>query len=118
RRWLDAGTGRSVAWAAVARNLASVVVDPGTDDADRRISTLLDGADVLLTDPGSPFAELRGDALDHLRHERPDLVIVDVSPFGRTGPRADAPSSDVAAEALAGLAHVTGHPDREPLHSD
>lgn len=45
----------------------------------------------------------------------PQLVYVSISPFGRTGPYAQYEADGSVLEALAGMAYISGHPDREPL---
>ncbi|WP_255278891.1 CaiB/BaiF CoA transferase family protein [Actinomadura madurae] len=52
---------------------------------------------------------------DDLRAYRPDLVMVHVSAFGRTGPYADRPGFARVAEAFAGLTYRTGDPERPPV---
>jgi crotonobetainyl-CoA:carnitine CoA-transferase CaiB-like acyl-CoA transferase len=81
-------------------------VVPTADDAFR---AWLDAADVVLTDGSTPWhtAAVEG---------RPDgTVVVDLSPFGRTGPYADWQSSDLVTWAMGGYLYFTGAPDREPI---
>ncbi len=82
----------------------SVVV---TDEATFR--TWLDAADVVLTDGSSEWhaAAVAG---------RPEgTVLVDLSPFGRSGPYAEWKSSDLVTWAMGGYLYFTGSPDREPI---
>jgi len=78
---------------------------------------LLDAADVLLL--GMRPAELKAAAIDlgelHARH--PALVIVNVAPFGLTGPYADYLGGELVEYALSGYMMLTGSPGREPLKS-
>ena len=69
----------------------------------------LGAADIVLTDGSSPWHSL---ALDR-RPER--AVVVDQSPFGRTGPYAERASSDLVTWAMGGYLYFTGSPDREPI---
>ena len=69
----------------------------------------LAAADVVLTDGSSPW---HGVAVDG----RADAtVLVDVSPFGRSGPYAEWASSDLVTWAMGGYLYFTGSPDREPI---
>lgn len=52
-----------------------------------------------------------------LTQVRPDIVMLHVSAFGRTGPYRQRPGFARIAEAYSGLAHVTGFPEREPVLS-
>src|SRR5690606_22054495 len=42
-------------------------------------------------------------------------VVVDLSPFGRSGPYADWESSDLVTWAMGGYHYFTGASDREPI---
>ena len=41
--------------------------------------------------------------------------LVDLSPFGRSGPYAEWASSDLVTWAMGGYLYFTGSPDREPI---
>ncbi len=45
----------------------------------------------------------------------PTLIMASISYFGQTGPCRDWNGSDIIAQAMGGLMHLTGKPDREPL---
>jgi crotonobetainyl-CoA:carnitine CoA-transferase CaiB-like acyl-CoA transferase len=81
-------------------------VVPADDDV---FGAWLAAADVVLTDGTSPWhAAATG--------QRPDrAVLVDLSPFGHSGPYADWTSSDLVTWALGGYHYFTGSPDREPI---
>lgn len=62
---------------------------------------------------GNPAA-VAGTAQDPalLRHRYPNAVVVHLSPFGLTGPRADEPACDLTLFAASGIAHLlTGQTD-------
>ena len=50
-----------------------------------------------------------------LSREFPGLIHVSVTPFGTTGPLADAPAAEVTVEAAGGLVGLQGDPDRPPV---
>ena len=69
----------------------------------------LNAADVVLTDGTSPWHDVTLTG-------RPDkVVVVDISPFGRTGPYAKWERSDLVTWAMGGYLYFTGAPDREPI---
>ena len=77
------------------------------DDGD--FGAWLGAADVVLTDGSSPWHASAAD-------RRPDAaVLVDLSPFGRSGPYAEWASSDLVTWAMGGYLYFTGSPDREPI---
>jgi benzylsuccinate CoA-transferase BbsF subunit len=68
---------------------------------------------------GNPSTVVDGPQDPHrLRLQHPDAVIVHLSPFGLTGPRADEPACDLTLFAASGIAHLltgqTEAPDVDP----
>ena len=87
----------SLYWACVGAGKKSVV----TDD----VTSLLGDADVFIE------SGRRADLAEAFPH----LVHVSVTPFGLSGPLADAPAAEVTVEAAGGLIDLQGDPDRPPL---
>lgn len=109
----DAGTSQS--WALLGRNKSSVTVDLHHPDGAALIGRLAATVDVVVTNfRPDTLRRFRID-FDDLRARRPDLVMVHVSAFGRTGPYADRPGFARVAEAFAGLTHRTGEADGPPV---
>jgi len=54
---------------------------------------------------------------DVLRQARPDIILVSISAHGKDGPEAGHVASGTNVEQLAGLASLTGYPDRGPHKS-
>jgi crotonobetainyl-CoA:carnitine CoA-transferase CaiB-like acyl-CoA transferase len=77
------------------------------DDVD--FVAWLHGADVVLSDGTSHWHQAATAGLPA------HAVLVDVSPFGRSGPYADWASSDLVTWAMGGYLSFTGSPDREPI---
>jgi crotonobetainyl-CoA:carnitine CoA-transferase CaiB-like acyl-CoA transferase len=78
-------------------------------DDDAAAAAWLAAADVVLTDGTSPWHRLAVD------DAAPTTVVVDTSPFGRTGPYASWEASDLVVWAMGGYHYFTGSPDREPI---
>ncbi len=68
-------------------------------------SSWIAAADVVLTDGTSRWSVERA----------PGTVLIDLSPFGRSGPYAEWASSDLVTWAMGGYLYFTGSPDREPI---
>ena len=87
-------------------------LDLGTDAGAHTYRVLARQADLVVEtmSPGR-LAEL---GIDHgdLVGENPRLTQVSLTPFGRTGPRAQWQSSDLVAAALGGTLSVCGTPDQ------
>jgi len=49
-----------------------------------------------------------------LSHDNPGLVMVRISGYGQTGPYRNRPGYGAICEAMAGVRHLTGDPDRPP----
>ncbi|WP_375002659.1 CaiB/BaiF CoA transferase family protein [Aeromicrobium sp. CTD01-1L150] len=107
--------GVSPQWSLLGRNKRSVTIDlhqPGAADVVGRLAA---AADVVVTNFRPGTLRRFGVDFDDLVAYRPDLVMVHISAFGRTGPYADRPGFARVAESYAGLTHRTGEPDRPPL---
>src|SRR5260221_13124511 len=54
---------------------------------------------------------------ESLAAANPGIVLVHVSGFGQTGPRAHEPGFGAIGEAMGGIRHTTGDPDRAPARA-
>lgn len=94
----------------------SVTLDLEGKEGRNLFLELIGDADVLVENTyTSSFLEKRGLDYASLEKVNPGLVVVSVSPFGRTGPYRDHRGYDINSSALAGLSIVLGSPGREPL---
>jgi crotonobetainyl-CoA:carnitine CoA-transferase CaiB-like acyl-CoA transferase len=87
------------------------------DDPEQRefFHALLAGADVLVENAEPD--EYRRWGLDpaSLLERHPHLVAVSLSPYGRTGPWAGWPGTDLTAQGASSLPLALGMPERQPL---
>lgn len=107
--------GESAAWTMIARAKRSVTIDLHHPEAAGLVGRLAAAADVVVTNFRPATLRRFGIDFDDLRAFRPDLVMVHVTAFGRTGPYADRPGFARVAEAFAGLTYRTGDPDQPPV---
>lgn len=89
----------------------SLVLDPGRPRDMARLEGLVGGSAMVLVERGGPLF----DATARLAALNPSAVIVAVSPFGMTGPMADAPASDLVLQAAGGIAWMSGRIGEAPL---
>lgn len=89
----------------------SIVLDLEKSDDWDRFATLAEGSQIIVVERGGPLY----DNLGRLREVAPKAVITAVSPFGMSGPWADAPASDLTLQAAGGIAWLSGRPDDAPL---
>jgi crotonobetainyl-CoA:carnitine CoA-transferase CaiB-like acyl-CoA transferase len=102
-------------WRHWGRGKRSVVLDLEATADRARFDCLLGGADVLLE--SATAAERRRWGIDSAEVARryPSLVHVSVTPFGLTGPLADAPATDMTLAASGGFLNHQGDKDRPPI---
>ncbi|HWV27968.1 MAG TPA: CoA transferase, partial [Aeromicrobium sp.] len=107
--------GGSAQWAMLGRNKRSVTVDLHRKGAAELVGRLTAAADIVVTNFRPATLKRFGVDFEDLVAYRPDLVMVHISAFGRTGPYADRPGFARVAESFAGLTHRTGDPDGPPV---
>jgi len=109
------GTDRSrPEWRAFNVNKRVLEADPSRPANASTFGELLAKADICLVTPGpgesgSPFDP------DALRKAYPRLVVVAITPFGRTGPRKDWRATDLEVMAAGGAMSMAGEPDGAPV---
>ena len=93
----------------------SVTLDLATAQGCERFAELAAASDVVIeTPPVSTFAG-KSVELEHIARRNPSLVLVSISPFGRTGPYAGYEATDLTLLAAGGLLSLGGYADSEPL---
>ena len=107
--------GHSLMWALVSRNKRSVVVDTDTDDGISQLHQLTMVADVVVINQPRGLLERWGVTPEEIAGRNSRAVVVSISCFGETGPRAGTPGAGTLAEAFGGLTGLTGEPDGPPV---
>lgn len=106
--------GRSLYAASVFRNKRLIAIDLRLPRGRELVRELAKGADVLLENFRPGTLEKWGLGYDVLSRHNPRLVLVRISGFGQTGPYRERAGYGVIGEAVSGLRHLTGDPDRPP----
>ncbi|GMU70807.1 MAG: CoA transferase [Burkholderiales bacterium] len=114
RKWRYMKDGVSVWWHVQSRNKRSIAVDLRQPDGQAIARALAARADILVENFRPGTLEEWGLDYPSLAKANPGLVIVRISGYGQTGPYASRPGFGVIGEAMGGLRHVTGTPDRPP----
>ncbi|MEC8686481.1 MAG: CoA transferase, partial [Actinomycetota bacterium] len=107
--------GTAFHWRAWGRGKRSVVLDLQTADGIDALHRLLASADILLETATSAERTAWGINVDDVADAYPRLVHVSITPFGVTGPLADAPATDMTLSAAGGFLNHQGDRDRPPL---
>ena len=92
-----------------------IVADLGDPAQREHLHALLAASDVFVENSEPDEYERCGLSADALRERHPHLVVVSMSPYGRTGPWKDRPGTDLTAQAASSLPFGLGMPEREPL---
>ena len=108
--------GVGVWWKTLGRNKKTLGLDWKSDEGRDILRKLVEDADVLIENFRPGVLERAGVGPDVLHDWNPDLVVLRVSGYGQDGPMRDLPAFGRAAEAMSGLAHLTGFPDGPPMH--
>ncbi len=113
--WRDPADGEGLWWRFVNRNKRTVDLDL-KDEADREVFLrLVDGADVLVENLRPGILERLGFAPEVLLARNSKLVITRVTGFGQTGPYASRPGFATIAEAMGGVAAISGPAGGDPM---
>jgi crotonobetainyl-CoA:carnitine CoA-transferase CaiB-like acyl-CoA transferase len=107
--------GHSLQWAMTSRNKRTITCDLDTDEGRDLFRRLVREFDVLVENYPAAMLERWGCSWQHLSAINPQLVMVSVSCYGRTGPLADRSGAGTLAEAFGGLTSMTGEADGPPM---
>lgn len=102
-------------WRHWGRGKRSVVVDLDAPGGPETLDRLLAGADVLLESATAAERRRWGIEPADVARRHPALVHASVTPFGTTGPLADAPATDMTLAASGGFLNHQGDKDRPPI---
>jgi len=93
-----------------------VSLDLSTREGKESFKQIIRGADILVENTLTS-KELKEGGLGYpeLARINPGLIMVSITPFGRTGPYKDYRGYDINCSALSALSMTLGSPDREPL---
>lgn len=109
----DEGDERSALFEYLNWNKKSARLDP---EADAEVlMQLVATADVVIIGDDVCMLELWGLDPLQLHEQHSQLVIVTVTPFGTSGPRAHWVTTDLIMQAASGIMSFSGSSDREPL---
>jgi crotonobetainyl-CoA:carnitine CoA-transferase CaiB-like acyl-CoA transferase len=106
--------GKSLYAASIFRNKRLIAVDLRRAEGREIARDIALGCDVVVENFKPGTLEGWGLGWNDLSPANPRLVMVRISGFGQDGPYASRPGYGVICEAVSGLRHLTGDPDRPP----
>ncbi|HVL35947.1 MAG TPA: CaiB/BaiF CoA-transferase family protein [Burkholderiales bacterium] len=115
RRWRKMRNGVSLWWHVQSRNKKSVTVDLRQPEGQEIVRRLARECHIAIENFRPGALEKWNLGWEALSRENPDLILVRISGYGQTGPYRSRPGFAAIGEAMGGLRHVTGFPDRPPV---
>jgi crotonobetainyl-CoA:carnitine CoA-transferase CaiB-like acyl-CoA transferase len=109
--------GKSLWWPAIARNKRSIAIDLRDERGQALARRIAAECDIVIENFKPGTLDRWSMSYDELAAENAGLVLVHVSGFGQTGPRAAEPGFGSIGEAMGGIRHTTGEPDRSPART-
>jgi crotonobetainyl-CoA:carnitine CoA-transferase CaiB-like acyl-CoA transferase len=100
--------GSDAHWRAYARNKRSITLDLSHERGRELLLLLAERADLLVENFAPGVLERLAGGPEALLERNPRLVIVRISGWGQTGPRASGPGFGTLAEAFAGFTFLNG----------
>ncbi len=109
--------GLSPWWPVIGRGKKSVTLNLRTPQGQGIARDLIGKADILVENFRPGTMEKWGMGYDALSAANAGLIMARVSGFGQTGPYAHRAGYGLIGEAMGGLRHITGEPDRPPARA-
>jgi crotonobetainyl-CoA:carnitine CoA-transferase CaiB-like acyl-CoA transferase len=109
--------GKSLYGAAIGRNKAHASFNFRKPEARELVKRVVPRFDIVVENFRPGTLEKWGLGYEDLARLRPGLVMTRISGYGQTGPYKDRPGYGVIGEAMSGLRHMIGEPDRPPARA-
>ncbi|OYY88760.1 MAG: CoA transferase [Sphingomonas sp. 28-66-16] len=93
----------------------SIVLNLKTEAGKDALRALVASADVIVENFAPGVMDRLGLGADALMNLNPRLIYASSSGFGRDGPYKSYPAMDLTVQAMSGVMHTTGFPDRPPV---
>jgi len=114
RRWGRAKDGVPLFWKSLSRNKRAITLRLSHPEGRAVALDLVRQCDAVVENFRPGVLERWGLGPEDLRAVRPDVIVLRTTAYGQNGPYAGRPGFGTLAEAMSGLAHLTGEPDGPP----
>lgn len=108
------GINRGAYFAIYNNGLLSITLNMKHTKTSQVTRRLIEWADVIVENYSPGTMESWGIGYENVKKINPDIIMVSLSHQGQTGPHRGIPGYGPQLQGVAGLAHLTGYPDREP----
>ena len=109
--------GRSPIWLNEGRNKKTITLNLRTREGQEVAHKLAARADVVLLNFRPGQAEKWNLGAENFHKTNPELIVVQVSAYGQTGPYSKKGGFDRTIGAFCGTTYVTGYPDNPPVRT-
>ena len=100
--------------ASILRNKRSIVIDLKSEQGRELALALIARADIVLENNRPGVLERLGLGYEQVAVKHPGVIYVRISGYGQDGPYSQRPGYGAICEAVGGVRHMTGDPDRPP----
>ena len=114
RGWGAQKDGIGLMWKSVGRNKRSVTIDLRLADGQDLVRRLAMTCDVVIANARPHTLSRWGLDYARLREINSKIVMLHITGFGLTGPKAGRPGFGTLGEAMSGFAHLTGEAQAPP----
>lgn len=111
RHWDGIVNGRSAAHAWVDRNKESIELDLKSDEGREVFLELAEQADVVIQNSSPGVVESLGIRYKDVRERNEEVIYLNISGYGRSGPYRDRKAYDLIMQGETGLIEMNGSPD-------
>ncbi len=115
RRSMVEDTGDDSTFVYANRRKRSLAIDLNAAAGRRAFRRLVAGCDAVVEDFGPGGLKARKISYASLKRANPNVVVVSISPFGQSGPRAGWQAGELVVESMGGVVHNTGWDGDAPL---
>ncbi|WP_225336135.1 CaiB/BaiF CoA transferase family protein [Halomicrobium urmianum] len=106
--------GEGIGFLTMNRNKRSVALDLKTDEGHRAAMKIVESADVLVHNYRPGVMDRLDLSYDDVAEVNPEIVYVEITGYGSSGPYSDRPGQDLIYQAMTGLTSYTGRADDPP----
>ena len=114
RAWRRFRGHTSMWWYLHSRNKKCITLNLRLPEGQKLALELVRHVDVVLENFRPGTLERWNLGYEQMQAVNPDVILVRISGYGQTGPYRDRPGFGGVAEAIGGIRHLTGYPDRPP----
>lgn len=115
RDWRPRSNDESLYWKNLGRNKRHITLNLSTEEGQVLAQDLATDVDIVIENFRPGTMEKWGLGYETLSENNENLIMIRVSGYGQTGPKADQPGFGTVAESISTFAHINGFPDSPPL---